>query len=145
MKVMWWQNKICRHVSVSAMPSWLNFCVFLPLAQKTWKPIPIYPLIIADYKEHLRDASIPHLSFHFFCRHYKVKIKSVRQWMHCHGLDVTTMRYDALFEECNHSPETALAQSSSSMVFLCRTRRTPSGSYVLQLENHPARYISGRL
>lgn len=84
---------------------------------------PIYPLIIADYKEHLRDASIPHLSFHFFCRHYKVKIKSVRQWMHRHGLDVTTMRYDALFEECNHSPETALAQSSASMVFLCRTRR----------------------
>lgn len=70
---------------------------------------PLYPSIIEDYKDHLRDSSVPHLSFHSFCRQYKVRIRSVRQWMHRHGLDVTTLRYDVLLEECNVSPETALA------------------------------------
>ena len=69
---------------------------------------PLYPLIIEDYKDHLRDTSVPHLSFHSFCRQYKVRIKSVRQWMHRHGLDVTTLRYDILLEECSLSPDTAL-------------------------------------
>ncbi len=61
---------------------------------------PLYPLNYCGLQEHLRNASIPHLSFHSFCRHYKVKIKSVRQWMHRHGLDVTTMRYDATHQAC---------------------------------------------
>lgn len=100
---------------------------------------PIYPLIIADYKAHLRDASIPHLSFHSFCRQYKVRIKSVRQWMHRHGLDVTTMRYDALLEECNHSPETALTHIKRAYDFPLSHPEMHSDSYVLQ----PSEVIKG--
>lgn len=115
------------------------FLCFLTFGSKTMEANPVYPLIISDYKEHLRDASIPHLSFHSFCRHYKVKIKSVRQWMYRHGLDVTTMRYDALLEECNHSPETALAHIKREYDSPLSHPEMPSEAYVLQ----PSEVIKG--
>lgn len=63
-----------------------------------------YPHIIEDYKNHLRNSVDSHLSFESFCLPYHVRVKSVRQWMRRHGLDVSTLYYDVLLERCKSDP-----------------------------------------
>ncbi len=87
-----------------------------------------YPQIIEDYKNHLRDFPDNHLSFESFCLPYHVRVKSVRQWMHRHGLDVSTVYYSVLLEKCNSDPDFILPSAIGSRRNLCNHMDTPSAS-----------------
>lgn len=67
-----------------------------------------YPRIIEDYKNHLRNSTDTHSSFESFCLPYHVRVKSVRQWMHRHGLDVGTLYYEVVLEKCKSDPNFTL-------------------------------------
>lgn len=67
-------------------------------------PNPLYPLIIEDYKHHLRAFPESYLSFRSFCQQYHVRLDSVRQWMRRHGIDVSTLYYEVLLERSVSDP-----------------------------------------
>lgn len=73
-------------------------------------PNPLFPYVVNEYKNHLRSSSASHLSFQAFCLKYNVRIKSVEQWMHRHGLNVGTLRYEVLLEQCNVDPDFVLSE-----------------------------------
>lgn len=57
-----------------------------------------FPLIIEDYKHHLRSFPDSYLSFQSFCEPYHVRVDSVRQWMRRHGIDLSALYYEILLE-----------------------------------------------
>ncbi|WP_106830704.1 hypothetical protein [Parabacteroides pacaensis] len=87
-----------------------------------------YPRIIEDYKKHLRDFTNNHLSFESFCLPYHVRVKSVRQWMRCHGLDVSSLYYEVLLEKCNSDPDFVLPSAMGSRKNHCNNTDTLASS-----------------
>lgn len=86
------------------MPSCFVFPNLLPLSSKMPNPNLSYPLIVEDYKHHLRTFPDSYLSFQSFCFPYKVRVESVRQWMRRHGLDLSTLYYEILLERSAIDP-----------------------------------------
>lgn len=70
-----------------------------------------YPLIVEDYKHHLRTFPDSYLSFQAFCLPYKVRVESVRQWMRRRGLDLSTLYYEILLERSSTDPSFVIPQT----------------------------------
>lgn len=68
----------------------------------------LFPRIIEDYKNHLRKSPDKYLSFELFCTPYHIRVKSIRQWMRRHSLDVSTLYYSVLLEKYNSDPNFVL-------------------------------------
>lgn len=64
----------------------------------------IFPRIIEDYRNHLRESYENYLSLESFCGPYHVRVKHIRQWMWRHGLTVSTLYYSVLLEKYNSDP-----------------------------------------
>lgn len=95
-----------------------------------------YPHIIEDYKKHLREFTENHLSFESFCLPYHVRVKSVRQWMYRHGLDVSTLYYEVLLEKCNSDPDFVLPSGMGSRRNHCSpTENQPSSGHSSSCES----------
>lgn len=77
-----------------------------------------FPRVVEDYKNHLRECPLYHLSIESFCLSYDVRVASVRQWMRRHGLDVSTLYYEVLLEKCHSNPDFILPGQR-------RTRQNP--------------------
>lgn len=94
------------------MPSCNNLLDLLPLCSKQMaNPNLSYPLIVEDYKHHLRSFPDSYLSFQAFCLPYKVRVESVRQWMRRHGLDLSTLYYEILLERSSTDPSFVIPQT----------------------------------
>ena len=63
-----------------------------------------YPLIVEDYKHHLRSFPDSYLSFQSFCEPYNVRVESVRQWMRRRGIDLSVLYYEVLLERSTSDP-----------------------------------------
>lgn len=63
-----------------------------------------YPLIVEDYKQHLRSFPDSYLSFQSFCEPYNVRVQSVRQWMRRRGIDLSVLYYEILLERSTRDP-----------------------------------------
>lgn len=128
------------------MPSFHLFLCFLSLCTK--KPMDAnlsYPRIIEDYKKHLRDFTDNHLSFESFCLPYHVRVKSVRQWMRRHGLDVSSLYYEVLLEKCNSDPDFVLPSAMGSRRNHCNNTDTLASSSQpphIRIDKRCRRYFS---
>lgn len=99
-------------VRVSAMPYCLVLLNPLPLRSKKMpNPNLSYPLIVEDYKHHLRAFPDSYLSFQAFCLPYKVRVESVRQWMRRRGLDLSVLYYEILLERSCADPSFVIPQT----------------------------------
>lgn len=70
-----------------------------------------FPLIVEDYKQHLRSFPDSYLSFQSFCEPYHVRAESVRQWMRRHGIDISTLYYEVLLERSCCEPGFEIPQT----------------------------------
>lgn len=70
-----------------------------------------YPLIVEDYKHHLRSFPDSYLSFQSFCEPYNVRVASVRQWMRRHGIDLNVLYYEVLLERSTSDPSFEIPQT----------------------------------
>ncbi|WP_217932804.1 hypothetical protein, partial [Bacteroides caecimuris] len=109
-------------------------------ALKKMNANPLFPYIIEDYKNHLRSHSESHLSFHAFCGKYNVRIASVCQWMRRHGLDISTLRYEVLLENCHTDPDQVLSTIYRETRYTIpdtssKERKTPPSSNDIPVEN----------
>lgn len=73
-----------------------------------------FPLIIEDYKHHLRSFPESYLSFQSFCEPYHVRVESVRQWMRRHGIDLSVLYYEILLERSTSDPSFEIPQTFGS-------------------------------
>lgn len=87
------------------------FCALpLPLKNTLMYAETLFPHIVEEYKLYLRtnlDAPMP---LSKFARPYRVRYKSLSQWMLRHGLSVTLLRHEAFLEECGMSREEAISK-----------------------------------
>lgn len=94
------------------MPYCLVLLNLLPLRSKKMpNPNLSYPLIVEDYKHHLRAFPDSYLSFQAFCLPYKVRVESVRQWMRRRGLDLSVLYYEILLERSCADPSFVIPQT----------------------------------
>lgn len=70
-----------------------------------------YPLIVEDYKHHLRSFPDSYLSFQSFCEPYNVRVESVRQWMRRRGIDLSVLYYEILLERSTLDPTFEIPQT----------------------------------
>lgn len=77
--------------------------------------LPIFPEIVEDYKQYLREDLSVHVSFSRFIRPYHVRYASLTQWMCRHGLSVSQLQYDALLEKCGTHREEVMAHVSAQL------------------------------
>lgn len=90
-----------------------------------------YPLIVEDYKHHLRAYPDSYLSFQSFCQPYKVRVESVRQWMRRRGLDLNTLYYEVLLERSATDPSFVIPPTFG------RERRSSSSANIEKCD-HPS-------
>ena len=79
-----------------------------------------YPLIVEDYKHHLRSFPDSYLSFQSFCEPYNVRVASVRQWMRRRGIDLSVLYYEVLLERSTSDPAFEIPQTFYGR---CKTSR----------------------
>lgn len=94
------------------MPYCFVFLLILPLrSKKMADPNLSYPLIVEDYKHHLRSFPDSYLSFQSFCEPYNVRVESVRQWMRRRGIDLSVLYYEILLERSTLDPTFEIPQT----------------------------------
>ena len=95
------------------MPScFICHCLLpLPSKKKTAPPNLPYPLIVEDYKHHLRSFPDSYLSFQSFCELYNVRVESVRQWMRRRGIDLSVLYYEVLLKRSTSAPAFEIPQT----------------------------------
>lgn len=81
------------------------------LKKKTAPPNLPYPLIVEDYKHHLRSFPDSYLSFQSFCELYNVRVESVRQWMRRRGIDLSVLYYEVLLKRSTSAPAFEIPQT----------------------------------
>lgn len=70
----------------------------------------LFPHIVEEYKVYLRQNLESPMPLSKFARPYRVRYKSLWQWMLRHGLSVTRLRNEAFLEECGMSREEAIVK-----------------------------------
>lgn len=77
--------------------------------------LPLFSEIVEDYKLYLREDLNSHQSFSKFIQPYRVRYKSLTQWMRRHGLSILQLQYDVLLEKCGTHREEVIAQLADSI------------------------------